>query len=71
MLKILTIVGSDEYLSLPVKPNRCLRIGNIMLALNIFHGYANLLGSISKLEILQNAYPNTNLKTRIGVDIYR
>jgi len=40
-------------------------------ALNIFHGYANLLGSISKLEIFQNAYPNTNLKTRIGVDIYR
>jgi len=25
MLKILTIVGSDEYLSLPVKPKRCLR----------------------------------------------
>ena len=31
MLKILTIVGSDEYLSLPVKPNKCLRAGNIML----------------------------------------
>ena len=58
MLKILPIVGSDEYLSLPVKPNKCLRIGNIMLdatlsCLEYLPGYANLLGSISKLEIFR------------------
>jgi len=31
MLKILTIVEPDEYLSLPINRNTYLRIGNIML----------------------------------------